>query len=79
MNPIVLMITTALSNIITLGWIVWGFFPFSWWLPLLALLIYAVGGGIIISYSLTAVSAPLIAMVLSFAGLGLAVCSLVVA
>lgn len=62
---------TAMSGWAGLIAIGWGFFAFSWWLPLLVIPLYMVIGVPLAIFGLKSYRAPLIAMLLSIAGFGL--------
>lgn len=71
-NPAPLKIMSGLAGIVSLGLLIWGFFAFSWWLPLVGMLAVAIVGGIIAGLILRKDFAPLGGIAVSVIGLVLA-------
>ena len=77
--PTMLRLITGMAGLVGLCWFIYGFFLFSWWLPLISLLANITGGSLI-SYPLSRrFGPPLAAMQCSVFGIGLAVIVLVFA
>lgn len=73
LNPVPLRVVTGVTGLAGIGWLVFGFFPFSWWLPFLALIAFTSLGALITVYSTRSRHAPLISIISSFLGLAIAV------
>ena len=78
LNPVPLRAITGGAGLAAIGWFIYGFFPFSWWLPLVAVVAFAVIGAFIIVHSLRSHHAPLFGMLWSVLGLAVALGVLVV-
>jgi|SRR5690606_10718058 hypothetical protein len=72
LNPAPLKILSGLAGIVSLGLLIWGFFAFSWWLPLVGMLAVAIVGGIVAGLILRKGFAPLGGIAMSIIGLVLA-------
>ena len=71
-DPRLLNAISGIATLATVGWFVWGFFLFSWWVPLLAIPLFAICGAWITLKAQRANHAPGIAMALIVAGLAIA-------
>lgn len=76
-NRILLRVITDISALSGLTWFAYGFFPFSWWLPLISIALYAICGAYLIQIFLKSYFAPLIAITASVTGMLIAVTVLI--
>lgn len=68
-----LQLVTAIAGLTGVAWFIYGFFPFRWWLPLASLVAFAIFGAFISVYVRRSYSAPLMAILISMAGFGVAI------
>lgn len=69
LNPTPLFFFTNLAGIFLFAALLWGFYAFSWWLPLAATIVYAIGGSLIIFLITSSTMAPFATMLVSLLGL----------
>jgi hypothetical protein len=77
LNPIPLRVFTGAAGLAGIAWFVYGFFFFTWWLPIAGIIAFVFIGSFIIFHALRSYRAPLIGMLASVAGFALAVCVLI--
>ena len=73
LDPGPLRAITSAAGLAAIAWFIYGFFPFSWWLPLIGIATFAVVGAFIIFHALRSYHAPLVGMIMSVLGFALAI------
>lgn len=76
-DPRILDAICGFASLASIGFFIWGFFRFSWWVPLLGLPIFAVVGAWITIKAQESHDPPAIAMLLVLIGIALAGSSIV--
>jgi hypothetical protein len=69
LNPKPLRVVSSVAGLAAIGFFIYGFFPFAWWLPFLALIAFASFGAFLIVFSMRSTHAPLISIISSAMGL----------
>lgn len=78
LNPWPLRIVTGVATFATFGLFIWGFFPFSWWAPLLAIPVIAIAGGTLTVFGMRSGLPAGAAIWYALLGIGFAIGCLVV-
>ena len=68
LNPAPIKLTTNIASIVAIPFLIWGFFAFSWWLPVASLLLFMTLGAAIGYMILRSGMGPLYAIAASVLG-----------